>query len=49
MYSHIFRKLAKEGLKQGEKVGKVDGASPVTIDGFQFILDSGKTLLEWLL
>lgn len=49
MYGQLLRKLTKEGIKQGEKIGKVDGGNPVNLDGVQLIIDSGKHLLEWLL
>jgi hypothetical protein len=42
----IIKQIAKQSLKVGEKIQKVDPNSPVSMDTTQFVLNAGKHLLD---
>lgn len=42
----LTRKLISEGLRYGERINKVDGSNPLTIDSVDFFLKLGKGVLK---
>ena len=42
----LLKQLLKKGGKKAKEISDIDPASPITIDGTEFLLEIGKGLLQ---